>query len=97
MCPDSDPYCGDQPEPEPETSWWFGLMDLLFDVNNDGDGGFWNWGAFGFFSNDEVSDEEDAGFWEAMFDNYFDDSNDTLSDDSYNDDYVCMTDIELIS
>lgn len=72
-------------------------MDLLFDVNNDGDGGFWNWGAFGFFSNDEVSDEDDAGFWEAMFDNYFDDSNDTLSDDSYNDDYVCMTDIELIS
>jgi len=57
MCPDSDPYCGDPTEPEPETSWWYGLMDLLFDVNNDGDGGFWNWGAFGFFSNDEVSDE----------------------------------------
>lgn len=71
------------------------MMDLLFDVDNDGDGGFWNWGVFGFFSNsnEEMSDEEEAGFWRAFFDNYFGDSNDTISE---YDDYVCMTDIELI-
>ena len=40
-------------------------MDLLFDTNNDGSGGFWNWGIFAFFSGGggEINSDDYGGFW----------------------------------